>query len=125
MKTYVAVMKTIEGYFLMLNRGKDNVRSILGWKDIRSALNYFEDGYNENHRRGYEPSMSACINFITFKPRILEFNGLQDMIDKLKLVAGEKVMTLRSISGNYEVMRLDSILAEPLYDQGVTPKLIG
>ena len=124
-KTYVAVMKTSEGYFLMLNRGKDNVRSILAWKDMRSALNYFENGYNDNHRRGYEHSMSACINFITFNPRILEFNGLQDIIDKLKLVAGEKVMTLRNISGNYEVMKLDYTLTEPLYNQGVTPKLIG
>jgi hypothetical protein len=124
-KTYVAVMKTTEGYFLMLTQDtQSKIRSILGWKSLGDATRYFEDGYNENHRRGYEASMSACMNYIQFQPRILEFNGLQDMIDKLRLTAGEKAMRLHSISGSYEVMKLDSVLAEPIYKNAVNPKLI-
>lgn len=122
-RTYAAVMKTRNGYYLMLSR-KDGVVGILGWTHLQDALSYFTACYDSNHRRSYEASMSACINYIEFHPRILEFNGLQDMIDKLKLTPNEHVVRISSISGSYEVMSLNEELVKPLYDDGIRPNLM-
>ena len=123
-KSYVAVMHNSGGYYLMLNRDDNNILTIRGWLKLSDALAWFTNAYNSNHDRGYESSMSACMNYIEFQPKILGFNGLQDMIDKLKLSKGSRVSSISSVSGSYTVLVLDPVLAEPLYNNGSSPELI-
>lgn len=121
----VSILKTTEGYFLLLNRDDaTKVVSIRGWKSLRDAISYYEDGYNAGHNRSHEASMSACINFIQFQPRIIQFPTLDDLVKGLDLTPNEKPLTIRSISGCYLVLKLKSELAEPIYEKGFEPKLI-
>ena len=122
-KAFVAVLKTSEGYFLILNKKGDEL-TILGWQSLKEAIDYFEDGYDNNHRRGHEASMSACINYIQFQPRILSFDTLQELSDKLQIKGGKIGTRINSISGSYNVLKLKDELIEPLYDEAVSPKLI-
>lgn len=123
-ETAVAIFKTTEGYFLLLNH-EDKVFTIRGWKSVNEALSYFELAFERAHNRGYEPSMSACINFIQFQPRVVTFAGLQDMIQKLGLTPNEKPYRLHSISGSYDVLPLKAELAAVVYETGKTPDLRG
>ncbi len=88
-QVHVAVFRCDEKYYLLLTKN-DGVYNIQGWPNKQDALNYFTSGYNQSHDRGYEGSMSACINYILFQPVVLSFDGLQDMIQKLDLKEGSQ-----------------------------------
>ena len=120
---FVAIFHSNSKYYLLLSVD-DNTCSIQGWVSLPKALSYFEDGYNQCHSRSYESSMSACINFIQFQPKIVSFDGLDDMIKKLDLQDNPTPLRLSSISGSYTVLKLKTELAESLYDNGFGPKLI-
>lgn len=69
--------------FLMTNRDG----SVSGFASVKEAQDSFEEGYNRNHRRGYEASMSACVHFIFFEPKVLELKD--ESIETLKEIVGE------------------------------------
>ena len=120
--SFVVILRTLEGFFLMMT-GDGKVLSIHGFKSLKEAKDYFEVGYNTNHARGYEPSMSACINFIQFTPSIVQFPSLENMIETLKLKEC-KPFRLHSVSGHFDGLKLDDKIAEPIWEKGERPGLI-
>lgn len=122
-QVHVAVFCCSGKYYLLLTKN-DGIYNIQGWPNKQDALSYFTRGYNQSHDRGYESSMSACINYIQFQPAILSFCDLQDMIQKLGLKEGSQPVHLSSISGHYIVLPLDTEQAKLYYDQGTRPALI-
>ena len=123
MNISVAILKADQNFYLMLT-GKDEGFCIMAWETPRKALNYFERGYNECHWRNYEASMSACINFILFQPVVVSFSSLEDIKTKLGLSDTIRPHRISNISGSYVVLPLDKSLAEPIYEAGITPRLI-
>ena len=122
-QVHVAVFCCDGKYYLLLTNN-NGIFNIQGWTNKPEALAYFTRGYNQFHDRGYESSMSACINYIQFQPTILSFDNLQDMIQKLGLKEGSQPVRLSSISGYYVALPLDTEMAKQFYDQGTRPALI-
>lgn len=115
--TYIALIKKDSDTYIMLN--KDN--SVTGFSSLRKGLDFFENGYNSNHRRGYEASMSAALHHITFQPRIVEIED-----NKLMEYVGENpsLYQLSHVSGFYKGVKLLPKF-NSMYKNGVAPKLIG
>lgn len=147
MSAFVAILSTGDNFWLMLSRESDKSFAILGWEDVNRGLYYFQEGYRQKHRQSYEGSMSACINFIQFQPRIVEFADMADLEARLlptKLpdaptadqavaallatphadAVNRRPCRLSSISGFYDVLPLVPDIARPLWEKGVSPALI-
>lgn len=127
MSAIVAIIKTdADKYWLMLAKEEEgNGFCILGWDSMARGVNYFEEAYNRAHSRGYEPSMSACINFVQLQPKVVAFDSIEDLEKKLlPKGACRSPHRLSTVSGSYDVLPLDSKLAAPIYAAGRTPNLI-
>jgi hypothetical protein len=119
-KTYVAFFSNNKRLYLLMTN--DTPHNIVGFETEEKALEYFTGGYNRMHDRGYESSMSACINFISFCPKIVGFNSLEKMIKVLKL-NNAKLVHLSHVSGYYYALELPES-AMKLYEAGKSPELI-
>lgn len=103
---------------LMANEGG----SVLGFKSAVDGVRYFEDSYNHAHARGYEPSMSACINWLFIQPSIVTFSTWAAC---KKLVEMPVIsVTFNCVAGGVEGLMVKRAAAK-LWDQGVKPRLIG
>jgi hypothetical protein len=120
----VAILKADSRFWLLL--GKDEGQYVIhGWDNIAAAVDYFEGAYNANHARGFEASMSACINHLQFAPAIVVFDDLQDLERKLLPSSTPRVAKhLSSVSGGYDVIPLETHVAEPIWRAGRHPFLI-
>lgn len=107
---------------LLLAHLKAPKLTVIVWKTKQEALEYFEGPYQNNHRRGFEASSSACIHWITFHPKIVEIENDDDV---LKLVDPEQQLyTASSIAGTMEGLAVTDE-ATKLYDEkGIDVKLI-
>jgi hypothetical protein len=86
------------------------------------AVRYFEDAYNYAHVRGYEPSMSACINWLFIQPSIVTFKTQAEL---KKLVERPVIsVTFNCVAGGGEGLMVKRS-AWKLWDKGVKPRLIG
>lgn len=73
-----------DSIYLMANDEESPV-TILGFHNKQEALDYFEKAYHQRTSQGtYEQSMSACINFIFFTPKVIEFDTLEDLVALIK-----------------------------------------
>ena len=108
----------------MLTEPEPKQCCILGFESEKKACAYFTDGYNRNHDRGYEPSMSACINFIQFTPAIVSFDSIEDLARELFPNGPGHPMIISSISGHYLVAKLDAAIGKKHHEAGKTPALI-
>jgi len=121
-KLYVILIDTNKGIFL-LTHGRD--MEIHAFKTEKEALEHFEDGYNDCHKRGYEPSMSALVNGITFRPSVIEIPTPNEIEYLRNDVVGKEPhgFTLRNVSGMmYGLSTIPG--ARKLWEGGVKPKLI-
>jgi hypothetical protein len=91
------------------------------FKTSEEATGFFEEAYNRKHNSGYEASMSACINFIQFQPKIIKINGMED----LKKIAADppKLVSIGGVAG-WMTGITTSDLAKKLWEEGISPKLI-
>jgi hypothetical protein len=147
MSAYVVILNTSDKYWLMLHKDGPHAYSVLGWNNLDKALAYFEEGYRQSHQRNYEGSMSACINYIQFQPRIVEFADLADLENRLlphplpdvpeaKDIMDALIATkhpeavsrvpcrVSHISGRYDCLPLINELAQPFWAAGRSPSLI-
>jgi len=116
---YVVLIDTREGCFLL---AADKNFSIQSFKTKKEAIAFFEDSYNDSHKRGYTSSMSACINWITYNPSIIKVSNLDEIG---KNIVGNKPrgFKLHHISG---LMYGISTIPEAItyWKRGIKPKLI-
>lgn len=147
MSVFVSILSTGDDKFWLLLVHEEHQFSILGWESLDRALAYYQDGYRRKHRQNYEGSMSACINYIQFQPRIAEFADITDLEAKLlparlpdapspeqaqaALLATQypdavnrRPCRLSSISGFYDVLPLVPNIAKPYWEAGKAPSLI-
>ena len=119
---YVILIEVSNGLFLLT---RDRKMDIHAFKTEKEALEHFEDGYNDCHKRGYESSMSACINNITFRPSVIEIPTPNEIEYLQNNVVGKEPhgFTIRNVSGMmYGLSTIPE--AKKLWENGVKPKLI-
>src|SRR3990167_4991100 len=97
-KYYMALIEADNKIWLMLTEGN----AIRAFKTQPEALAHFEDAYQGAHARGYEASMSACINYIHFQPSIIHAS-LEDV--KRDIIAEDAhAFSLRSVAGGIDAV---------------------
>lgn len=117
---YVAMVGFEGGYYVLL--GDDN--GVIGFDSLRRGLDYFERAYNDNHSRGYEKSMSACLNFIAFQPKVVGIKNVRDLADRIVGSSQSVATQLSHISGYYNTIECKADGAPEAYAKGRTPALI-
>ena len=118
---WVCLIKMHESYGLMAVLGDDKVWGVRGFASKADALGYFERGYDAAHRRSYESSMSACLNWLHFQASVVD---LKDS-EMPALVSERAIKTGRHISGRMDFIPLIAEKAEPIWKAGAKPELIG
>jgi hypothetical protein len=127
MPAIVSFQNGNEIYLLMTKDQTDQTTNVRAFDNRQEALNYFENGYRRNHARGYEASMSACLNFISFQPKVHAF----DEPDITSLIAKGvidletfKAYSIRDVSGHMLGALCTGQTAKEWHDSGTTPNLI-
>ena len=94
--------------------------NVRGFQSVGEGLSYFETAYNRNHMRGFEGSMSALINGISFRPSIVTLS-----MPELKAIVEEKrVHHIRNCSGRMSLLPLVKEKSDPIWEAGNKPHLI-
>ena len=115
------------GIMLIESDGKIFVRcnrngQILASENADDLVKEIEEGYNELHKRDYQFSMSACIHYITFKPKVCSVKDLEEI--KTKIVTDPpKKFLISNVSGSeygYECRPE----AKSYWENAISPKLI-
>lgn len=110
--------------FLVANDEKSPV-TILGFENKQKALSYFERSYNKRTSHGtYEQSMSACVHFIFFTPKVIEFDTLEDLVALLKTPIN--CVKLNNVSGWFTGFECNA-KGKELYksNKATTARLVG
>lgn len=119
MAEWACIIETDARYGLLAAE-TDGVWHILGFPSEQAGLEYFEKAYERFHSRGYEASMSACLNWLFFKPSIIRAT-----IEELReMVAKQSVSRIGNVSGSVNVIPLKTSLAKPMWESGSKPALI-
>ncbi len=116
-KFYMALIEAENKIWLMLT--DDN--AIRAFRTEREALAHFEDAYQGAHARGYEASMSACINWMYFQPSIIHAS-LEDVKHEI-IAVDAHAFTLRSIAGSIDAANTQP-KAREWFEKGMKPRLI-
>ncbi len=123
----VVLIKTSGRILLMTDRNN----RVQGFESKVEALRFFERAYEGAHARGFEPSMSACINFITFHPSVVEVEGGEPnsvTLRKMFNIADDdsvEIVTVNNVSGTMSGIDVTKAPnAEKLWKNGATPQLI-
>ena len=115
---YIALIKSDGNIYIMAN----NDFSIRAFESETEAVRYFEDGYNSCHKRSYEASMSAVVNWLHFQPSIIHVYGIFDIKERL-IEEKVKCVSLGSIAGRMKAIECKEGV-EKIWDEGIKPKLI-
>lgn len=105
---------------LMTKPTGEDMWSIRGFKSEAEGLEYFESAYRRAHHRSYEGSMSACINFMFFRPSIMKLSipEIETLIEERKIVRAQNV------AGGVDYLPLVADKTQPIWEKGAKPALI-
>lgn len=118
-KWYLALIKdSKDNVYIVLNDNK----SINGFTSLKQGCKAFEDAYNANHSRSHEASMSACLHFIQFQPKITAKPVIEADLPAIA-IDPPRATELTSISGRFIGLQIKPEYHH-LYETGVSPKLI-
>lgn len=107
-------------YAVLLNRDK----TVCGFLSVVDGIRDFEERYNSSHRRSYEGSMSALLNWTFFRPAIVEIEDVKDIEKLVEDPVNIKMASYSHISGNFNGLVLDPTKAEAVWRKGAKPNLI-
>jgi hypothetical protein len=116
---WLALVECQRNYYLMMHDDRTNIQA---FETLEKGLDFFERGYNTAHSRSYESSMSACFNWLVFKPSIVSAKDL----DEIKTWVGPEPRATR-ISHPSGFMLGIAVLPEfgqKLWESWSQPKLI-
>jgi len=120
-----ALVSFVCGNKVYLLIGDDN--TIQAFETVRKGLDYFERSYSDAHSRGYESSMSACLNSIQFRPAVHEWR-YEDASKLIEMGVIDlhtfKSYNLRNISGSMKGALCTGVNAMEWHESGIVPKLI-
>lgn len=121
---YVALFESENKVYLLMTHDNDSGKYLIhGFESLNKGLSFFTNSYNRAHDRSYESSMSACINYIFFKPRIAKFDSIKQLESKL-LGKDYKLVELSHVSGYYTALTCNGKNVSKIYDEAKSPELI-
>lgn len=114
---FVTLFKTSEGILLGANDEGIHAR-----ESLEERIKDLESEYNRFHRRSYEGSMSATLNWMQFQPSVVGFKD----VDAIRRFLGDEpyhLVTASSVCG-----RITGIVCPPgsinMWKNGAKPRLI-
>ena len=110
-------------YFILAT--EDPMGSIRAWLRKREAVGYFERGYNQAHKRGYQMSASATLNWMQFSPSIVRVASLEAVKEYLAFDADGSLPLKRysGVAGSMLGLPCNN-KAAALWEAGAKPELI-
>lgn len=107
-------------YGLLMTKTDEGIWMIHGFQTETDGIRYYEDGYNKAHAISYEGSMSACINYMFFRPSIVNMSleAIESMVDE------QVVHTMRNVAGTCHFLPLIHAVADVRWNAGTKPRLI-
>jgi hypothetical protein len=118
----IVTLKADSKLYLMTEGGV-----VRAFNTVEEALSYFEVGYNRNHRRSYEGSMSALLNAITYSAAVhrLDYEDISPLIEQ-GVVDTETFNNyqLNHVSGSMTGALLTGVNAEAFHASGIAPRII-
>jgi len=102
---------TIEGVNVLFVSEDNNLQGSEN-KDI--ARTCFPS-YKANHGRSYEASMSACVHWMSFKPKMFRFEDLKEV---RKYLDGDKVKQYKNVSGSVKAIPLKKDYEPVIEEEG-------
>jgi hypothetical protein len=119
---YAAIIKAGGDFYLMCD---SESKSITGWKSLEEALESFEGVYDEFHKRNYESSMSATLNWLFYQPSIIPLieKDIPTLFTSEELT-NIKMTTLRNVSGRMSGVKLTKESSINMWETGTKPKLL-
>jgi len=107
-------------YFVQLN----NDKVVAAFDSVEQGLASMEAEYNRHHRRSYEGSMSACINYLSFQRALVACENVEDLKKKLLPHGEPNLVELSHVSGFMFAIRADTKKAKAIWDKAAKPALI-
>lgn len=110
---------------IYLHIGNENVVS--DFETVERAMQFFERPYEKAHSRGYEASMSACINYITYQPRVhnWEYENLSPLVEQGVIDNDTyRAYELSHVSGHVKGALCTGVNAEIWHESGISPSLV-
>lgn len=139
MNLWVVVIRADDRYWLLAQRHEDQKNgrsSVVAFESKSKAVDHFEAAYNRNHDRGFEASMSACINGITYQPSVVgpinskwkanDDAGVRRSFNELISVDGKMHLHQLSHVSGYVLAHLcdNQQAVGRLWEAGTKPRLI-
>lgn len=101
----------------------DDKGNIAAYDTEKVALTLIEESYNSGHRRGYEASMSAAMNWLLFHPKVVPVTGTEDLLGRFFLSPRASIVHLGSVAGHMTGLLCDRDV-KAIWDAGAAPRLI-
>ncbi len=114
---FIALIKSDEKVYIMIGD-----KAVMAFKTKREGLDFFESAYNNGHNRGYESSMSACLNWMSYNPSIVKISNQEEL--KHLATNPPEAVALSSISGFMTGFKTREEVGGKYWESGVKPKLI-
>lgn len=102
----------------------DDGSAIQGWKSEADACHYFTAAYDQRHRRGHEPSMSACLHWLMFQPAVVKIKHVNDIRRWLPTSKTPTSYELSTVAGGMRGLLLDRVRGRRVWQRGTRPALI-
>lgn len=119
---FISVVKTDAGYFIPVSKN----HQLVGWTSEYDALKYYESSYNRSHLRGYEESMSACLNNIMMQPSIIQCSEpeIKERLVGAEPKDGYRMTRVSCDAGSMLGLKCNSENVEKEWEAGRKPSLI-
>lgn len=117
---YVSLVKTDSNLLLLCDR-EGNVTA---FPTETEGIRYYEDSYRRFHLRSHESSMSACLNWMTYRPSILPVADTADIMKRLVGAVPFRRVTCHHVSGSMEGIVCAAENADKEWEAGTKPRLI-
>lgn len=114
---FLIVVRMDKEFALMQSRG-----SLLGFTTLQGARDHFEIPYDSRHGSTYERSMSACIHYVFFAPRVVHIRTQKE----LKALAAKpgQIIQLTTVAGSMAGILLKRKEGRQLYKKATPVRLI-
>ena len=117
---YLALIRASDKYYVLAE--KQGV--ISAFTTLDNGLKYFENSYNRAHDRGYESSMSACMNFMAYSPSIVMIESEEKFLSLFDNQKTAQFVHMSYIAGHMDCAIINQEIGESLFNSGRVPSLI-
>lgn len=120
----VVLVEAGDDYYVQVS---ERDHSVVGFDTVEAGVSSIELAYERNHARGYEASMSACVNWIYYHRAVVALKSVDHLRKKLLPDVPDselKLFTLSHVSGFMTGIMADKTKARRAWKTAAKPRLI-